>query len=55
MQLEGTETVRLNAALSRKLLTFMFLVRMLANVKFSLYTCHILCRFVLKDHLMFLY
>ena len=46
--------LRLNAALSRKRLTFSFLVRMLANVKFSLYIFHILCRFVLKDHLMFL-
>ena len=52
MQLEGTET---DAALSRKRLTFSFLVRMLADVKFSLYIFHILCRFVLKDHLMFLY
>ena len=40
MQLEGTETVKLNAALSRKRLTFSFLVRMLANVKFSLNTLY---------------
>ena len=46
--------LRLNDALSRKRLTFSFLVRMLANVKFSLYIFHILYRFMLKDHLMFL-